>query len=101
MEYIKFKTFLGEETVSLSDLLDNKETLNEELSNTEINKIKNQILDDDKLTKKVEDLLKKELKGTDFENKVTEIAKNCIIQLFKQLWIKRSSWAIGITNKSS
>lgn len=99
---IKFKTFIGEETVLLEYVL--KRTLSntflfEGISKDDENTIKNSIIADSKLENKVRDILKKELKGTEFEKKVTEIAKNCIIQLFKQLWLKRNSWSTGIVNK--
>lgn len=101
---IKFNTFLGEETVLLEYVL--KRTLNntflfEGVSKDDVESLKSKVINDSKLESKVKEILKKELKGTDFEKRTTEIAKNCIIQLFKQLWQKRNSWASGIVNKAN
>lgn len=102
MNKIKFKTYLGEETVLLEDVIkqtSNNTFLFEAVSKDDMDTIKNKIVGDSKLEAKVKEILKKELKGTELEKKITEIAKNCIIQLFKQLWLKRNSWSTGIVNK--
>ena len=34
----------------------------------------------------------------DFENKVVEITRNVLVQLYKQLWTRRSFWANDLRN---
>lgn len=55
-------------------------------------------------TKFEEDITKiviKQLKGGKLEKEMENIISNCIVQAFKQIWIKRSSWANGIVNKTT
>jgi hypothetical protein len=48
---------------------------------------------------KVKDIVKDSLKtNKDFENKVVEITRNVLVQLYKQLWTRRSFWANDLRN---
>jgi|GEM_PF-1095536 hypothetical protein len=48
---------------------------------------------------KVKDIVKDSIKGNkDFENKVVEITRNVLVQLYKQLWTRRSFWANDLRN---
>jgi|TARA_R110002020_G_scaffold143844_8_gene316528 hypothetical protein len=54
-----------------------------------------------KLEKKVDQAIKKALKGKDFETSTLKITRNAIIQLYKALWIRRSFWTDYIKNTPS
>lgn len=74
----------------------------EELTKTDKDQIekmiKSQIKDlkDKELEKMVLDLLKKELKGRDMEDRMTEISKEVLVSLYKTLWVKRNFWVNNI-----
>lgn len=51
-----------------------------------------------KIGKIVKDRLKNE---KELEDKVVEITRNVLTQLYKTLWIKRATWRNSLTNKSS
>ncbi len=40
-------------------------------------------------------------KDKEIEDKVVEITKNVLIQLYKTLWTKRSFWKDNLSNKSN
>jgi hypothetical protein len=79
-----------------------KELLFEELNKTEKDQIermiKSQIKDlvNKDLEKIVLDLLKKELKGKDFEGKITDISKEVLVSLYKTLWMRRNFWVTNL-----
>ena len=58
-------------------------------------------MDDSKFTKKIKDVMDSEHKSKDFEKKLVEVSKNVLIQLFKQMYNKRSFWASGLSNDPS
>ena len=58
-------------------------------------------LDDSKFKKKIKDIMDDEHKSKDFEKKLVEVSKNVLIQLFKQMYNKRSFWASGLSNDPS
>ena len=49
-----------------------------------------------KVTKIVKDRLKNE---KELEDKMVEITKNVLTQLYKTLWVKRSFWKTSLSNK--
>ena len=52
--------------------------------------------------KKVEKIVKDRLKDDkELEDKVVEITKNVLTQLYKTLWVKRGIWRNNLSNKSS
>ena len=79
-----------------------KELLFEVLNKTEKDQIermiKSQIKDlvNKDLDKIVLDLLKKELKGKDFEDKMTDISKEVLVSLYKTLWMRRNFWVTNL-----
>ena len=79
-----------------------KKLLFEELNKTEKDQIermiKSQIKDlvNKDLEKIVLDLLKKELKGKDFEDKITDISKEVLVALYKTLWMRRNFWVTNL-----
>ena len=58
-------------------------------------------LDDSKFKNKIKDVVDDVHKSKDFERKLVEVSKNVLIQLFKQMYNKRSFWASGLSNDSN
>jgi hypothetical protein len=51
---------------------------------------------------KVSKIVKNRLKDDkELEDKVVDITKNVITQLFKTLWVKRNTWRNNLTNKNN
>lgn len=48
------------------------------------------------LEKKVLKILEKELKGTKFRKKIVEINKEVLVQLHKELWMRRQFWLTAL-----
>lgn len=48
---------------------------------------------------KVEKIVKAQLKGSEFEDKVVGITRNVLVQLYKSLWTKRQFWTKTLKNK--
>lgn len=89
--------------------MDEKSNINEALSPSDKSDIKVMIKKEIKdfldITRgsqfetKVKDIVKDSLKtNKDFENKVVEITRNVLVQLYKQLWTRRSFWANDLKN---
>jgi len=79
-----------------------RKNLNESLSKTDENQIGVMIRKEIKkafgydLEKKVLDIIKKELKGKKLRNDIVDINKDVLIQVYKDLWIKRQFWLNSI-----
>lgn len=58
-------------------------------------------LDDSKMKKKIKDAITDEHKSRDFEKKIVDINKNVLVQLYKQMYNKRSFWTSGLSNDPS
>ena len=89
--------------------MDNKESINEALTTTDKSDIKSMIKKEIKdfleitrgsqFENKVKDIVKDMLKGNkDFDNKVVEITRNVLVQLYKQLWTRRGFWVNDLKN---
>lgn len=87
-------------------------TINEALTATDKSDIKvlikNEIKDFLSITRgsqfetKVMDIVKDTFKSNkDFENKIVEITRNVLVQLYKQLWTRRSFWVNDLKNSPS
>jgi hypothetical protein len=50
----------------------------------------------DDLEKKVLDVIKKELKGKNLRKEIMDINKDVLVQLYKELWVKRQFWLNSI-----
>jgi hypothetical protein len=51
---------------------------------------------------KVSKIVKSRLRDDkELEDKVVDITKNVITQLFKTLWVKRATWSNNLTNKGN
>ena len=53
---------------------------------------------DSKLKSKVKDILSDEHKSKEFEKRLVDVSKNVLVQLYKQLYNKRSFWTSGLSN---
>jgi hypothetical protein len=102
MQYIKFISSIGDFKINLTECFKNTQILTEELSKADISNIEKLI--DAKFKKadvesRIRDIVVKELDGKGNEKRVTEIVSNCMVQLYKQFWMKRTFWQSGIVNK--
>jgi hypothetical protein len=76
--------------------------INEELTKTEINKQIKVYMDSSEFKNKIEKIVKEKLKKeTELEDKVVDITKNVLSQLYKTLWVKRNTWMNNLTNKNN
>ena len=76
--------------------------INEELNKSDIDKGIKTFMDSAEFKSKIEKIVKDRIKNEkDLEDKVVEITKNVITQLYKTLWTKRGFWRSGISNKAS
>lgn len=51
---------------------------------------------------KVKSIVKDSIKGDkDLENKMVEISRNVLVQLYKQLWTRRAFWANDLKNAAN
>jgi len=48
------------------------------------------------LEKKVAKILEKELKGTKFRKNIVDINKDVLVQLHKELWMRRQFWLTAL-----
>ena len=79
-----------------------KHKLTEELNKADISKEVKLYIDSKTFKDKVEKIVKDRLKDNkELEDKVVEITKNVLTQLYKTLWVKRGVWRNNLTNKSS
>lgn len=79
-----------------------KNKLNEELNKTDVNKAVKVYMDTNEFKSKVEKIVKDKLKDNkELEDKIVDITKNVITQLYKTLWVKRGFWRDNLTNKSN
>lgn len=79
-----------------------KKPVQENLTKSDVNKEIKIYMDsktfNDKVSKIVKDRLKDE---KELEDKVVEITKNVITQLYKTLWTKRATWMNNLSNKNN
>lgn len=76
--------------------------IKEELSKTDVNKQFKGYIDSAEFKNKIEKIVKEKLKNEkELEDKVVEITKNVLTQLYKTLWIKRNTWIDNLSNKNN
>ena len=76
--------------------------INEELKKSDIDKGVKTYMDSAEFKSKIEKIVKDKLKNEkELEDKVVEITKNVLTQLYKTLWTKRGFWKNSISNKSN
>lgn len=79
-----------------------KQKLNEEFGKKEVTKEIAEFIDSSTFKTKIEKIVKDKLKDDkELEDKIVEITKNVITQLYKTLWTKRGFWRNELKNKSS
>ena len=79
-----------------------KNKINEELSKSDVSKEMKVYMTSDEFKAKIEKIVKDKLKDNkEIEDKVVEITKNVLTQLFKNLWVKRSMWRDNLSNKAN
>jgi hypothetical protein len=76
--------------------------IKEELKKSDIDKGVKTYIDSAEFKAKIEKIVKDRIKNEkELEDKVVEISKNVITQLYKTLWTKRAFWKSNISNKSN
>jgi hypothetical protein len=76
--------------------------INEDLKKSDVDKSIKTYMDTNEFKSKIEKIVKDRIKNEkELEDKVVEITKNVITQLYKTLWTKRTFWANNISNKSN
>jgi len=79
----------------------NSKKINENLTKTDVSKEIKVYMDSNTFKDKVEKIVKDKLKNDkELEDKVVEITKNVLTQLYKTLWVKRGMWRSSLSNKS-
>ena len=76
-----------------------KKRLHEELTKSDVKDIVKQEFNTNVLKNKVIEIINQQVKGNKaLEDKVVDITKNVLTQLYKQLWVKRNFWKSGLKN---
>ena len=79
-----------------------KQRLHEALTKTDVKDEVVNVISSAELQKKIEKMVADKIKNDKaLEDKVVEISRNVLTQLFKALWTKRSLWKSGLSNKAS
>ena len=79
-----------------------KTKIQENLTKADVSKEVKIYMDSKEFKAKVEKIVKDRLKNeNEIEDKVVDITRNVLSQLFKTLWTKRATWQNNLTNKSS
>lgn len=80
----------------------NKHKLDEELTRADVKKEISNFLSSTEFESKVAKIVKDRIKNEKgLEDKVVDITKNVITQLYKTLWTKRGMWQSQLTNKKN
>ena len=84
----------------MKDLI--RQKLNEEVNKSDVKSEIKKYMDSSEFKSKVEKIVKDRIKNEKaLEDKVVDITKNVLTQLYKQLWTKRAFWKNGLYNKSN
>jgi len=76
--------------------------ITENMTNSDVDKQIKVYMSKADFKEKIEKIVKDKLKDNkELEDKVVDITKNVITQLYKSLWIKRATWINGLTNKNN
>lgn len=79
-----------------------KQRLNEEFGKKDVTKEITTFIDSSTFKTKIEKIIKDKLKNDkELEDKIVDITKNVITQLYKTLWTKRGFWRNDLKNKIS
>ena len=75
--------------------------IREDITKSDIDKGIKVYMDNAEFKSKVEKIVKDRIKNEKgLEDKVLDITKNVLTQLFKTLWVKRGFWKSNLSNKS-
>ncbi len=76
--------------------------INEDLKKTDIDKGIKTYMDSTEFKTKIEKIVKDRIKNEkELEDKVVEITKNVLTQLYKTLWVRRNAWLNGLNNQKN
>ena len=79
-----------------------RKTLNENITKSDVKDEVKLQMDSNTFKKKIEKIISDKLKDDkELEDKVVEISRNVLTQLYKTLWIKRNVWRDALSNKNS
>ena len=79
----------------------NSKKINENLTKSDVSKEIKVYMDTNTFKDKIEKIVKDKIKNDkELEDKVVEITKNVLTQLYKTLWVKRGMWRDTLSNKS-
>lgn len=84
-----------------------KELIKQKLNEVALTKsdVKDEVsnqLDSNPIKKKIEDIVTTKIKGNkELEDKIVDITKNVLTQLYKTLYTKKSFWRDNLSNKSN
>lgn len=79
-----------------------KNKLHEDLTKADVSKEVKIYMDTNEFKAKIEKIVKDKLKNNkELDDKVVEITKNVLTQLYKTLWLKKSVWISNLANKGS
>jgi len=80
----------------------NNKFIGENLTKSDISKEVKVYMDSQDFKNKVEKIVKDRLKNEkELEDKIVDITKNVLTQLYKTLWTKKSFWRDNLSNKSN
>lgn len=89
----------GSTEIELNESLLQPQPLNEELTAADKAEIKKLI--SSTVEAQVKDAVKKEFGNTATEEMIVDITRNCLVQLYKNLWSKRTFWTNSIKNRKN
>jgi hypothetical protein len=76
--------------------------INEELKKSDVDKVIKLYIDSPEFKGKIEKIVKDRIKNEKaLEDKVLEISKNVLTQLYKTLWLKKAFWLSNIKNSKN
>lgn len=79
-----------------------KKNINENITKSDVSKEIKVYMNSSDFKTKIEKIVKDRLKNEkELEDKIVDITKNVITQLYKTLWTKRATWMNNLTNKSN
>jgi len=76
--------------------------INEDMTKTEVDKQIKVYLDSSDFKNKIEKIVKDRIKNEkELEDKVVDITRNVLTQLYKTLWTKRATWVNNLSHKNN
>ena len=82
--------------------LPDKNKINEDLTKSDVSKEVKAYISSQEFKSKIEKIVKDRIKDDkELEDKVVEISKNVLTQLYKTLWLRRNTWINNLTNKKN